>query len=509
MNLPTISAADLKAIDDGTDFQQLILRYDDPRYGVTNRMLWERQRDIIAAIEAHDVVAVKGCHASGKTFTASGIALQWICKYRTGKVYVIAPTMRQVKTFIGEVELARRFMRKGFGLPNLPECTTTGLEVEPNRYIRGASASRGVNLQGPHGDNVLIITDESPGIMAEIWDAVEGIRSGGNVRMLKLGNPVVPSGAFFDDFSGKKRGINPATGKPYVKGLTISAFDTPNLFNRDTGKPFTIDELKALGPKRLEYNPFPFLVKRSWVLERFLMWGPTHPKYLARVLGEFPTQSDWAVFSLEWIERMKRDPTDKELLAAVGHQIRIGIDVAGGGDDESSLCARVDGIVLAQRHYTDRNPGGAMIADLREIRHQYAELYPMGTIVLDIVGVGLNLAPQIAEAGFHVVGFQAGARPRDQEQFENAKSEAYWAVRDFAKGGLICGLQDEETEAQLSSIQYKETYRGKTAIERKEDARARGAHSPDRAEGLIQAFMPMIPREVRIEYGGQYEISPY
>lgn len=491
----------LASVHDGIEFQEMHLRYQR-RDRLVSRILWNRQREIIQALEEFNVVSVKGCHGSGKTFVASGIALRWLIKHTTGKVFITAPTLRQVKTFIGEIELARQHLRLLEIYPKLlPPCSTTGLKLAENRYILGASSSRGVNIAGLHGDDVLIITDESPGIQADIWDTIEGIRLAGRVKMLKLGNPVVPSGPFFDDFTKYSR---------RVKGITISAFDTPNLYNREAGRPFTIEELLAMTPAQLDDNCYPFLITRAGVVDRYLTWGPDHPSYVARVLGQFPTQSEWSVFSLEWIEKAVREPTDEELLAAVGHWIQVGIDVAGGGEDESSLCARVDGIILEQCHYRSRNPGGEMLADLKRIRHKYADLYPMGPIFLDIVGVGLNVGPQLAQEGFFCVGFQAGAgHPRDAVRFDDNKAEAYWTAREFFENLEICGLEDLETKAQLGTVMYEITNRGKIAIESKKKAKARGISSPDRAEALIQAFIPYIPSSQYIEYGDRALISLY
>ena len=36
--------------------------------------------------------------------------------------------------------------------------------------------------------------------------------------------------------------------------------------------------------------------------KRYLRWGPNHPMYQARVMGEFPEQSELSVCSLAWIE---------------------------------------------------------------------------------------------------------------------------------------------------------------------------------------------------------------
>ena len=109
---------------------------------------------------------------------AAGLPLWWLVRYATGKVFTTAPTLRQVKTFWKDIAVAR------LGGPVkqlLPEPTATGLELGTSRYAFGASSSAGVNIQGLHGSNVLIIADEAPGIDADIWDAIEGIRAGGNV----------------------------------------------------------------------------------------------------------------------------------------------------------------------------------------------------------------------------------------------------------------------------------------------------------------------------------------
>lgn len=54
--------------------------------------------------------------------------------------------------------------------------------------------------------------------------------------------------------------------------------------------------------------PAPYLVTRRWIKERYQRWGPNHPMYRARALGEFPEQSEMSVYSLGWIERASREP---------------------------------------------------------------------------------------------------------------------------------------------------------------------------------------------------------
>ncbi len=472
------------AIDDPIAFQQTWLR----------RRLWSVQQEIGRAVEESSQIAVKGCHASGKTFLAAGIPLHWLIKYRQGKVFITAPTLRQVKTFWEEIALARRTSRVA---QLLPEPSTTALKISEDRYAIGASSSKGVNLQGFHGRDVLIICDEAPGIQSDIWDAIEGIRAGGRVRVLKLGNPVVPSGAFYDSF-GKARTIH--------RCISISAFDTPN-FQRPAGGAITIDELLAMDDAELDYAPFPSLVTRRWVKERYIAWGPNHPKYRSRVLAEFPSESPYAVFPLSWIERAKREPTERELKEAAGRAIQVGIDVAGAGHDETALCARVNGIVLHQEAWPDPDPRGAVLKLLWALKTRRD--YPLGIVVVDVIGIGYNFALHIADQGFQVYGFNAGARPIDPTQFVNQKAEAHFTAREYLRLDAISNLHDDECEAQLATIQYRETPRGLTEIESKEQRNKRGIPgSPDRAEAFVNAFARIVPQTIEIPIARGYQISP-
>ena len=461
------------------------------------RRLWSVEQQLARAVTMYPLVAVKGCHASGKSWTAAGMPLFHLNRYEHSLCFTTSPTLRQVKTFWKEVYMA---WDRGRIKSLMPEPNTTSLELSKERYAFGASSSSGVNIQGPHAENLLIIADEAPGIEPDVWDAMEGMRAGGNVHMLAMGNPVVPSGAFYDMFT---------RGRATYKLFSISAFDTPNLHHEQTGKPLTFEDLLTMPEDRLDYAPYPFLITRRWVKERYQVWGPNHPKFRSRVMAEFPEQSPYAVFELGWIERAKREATEKEIEASVkrGALIQCGLDVAGPGDDETVLTARVNGMILGQWAWNVPDPRGLVAVQLGDLRRH--PRYRMGQVVVDITGIGYHFATHLADLGFQVYGFQAGSRPMDTTAFVNLKSEAYFACRSYFREGLISGLADEECEAQLCTLQYRENSRGLTEIESKEEARKRGLPSPDRAESLIMAFMKIVPREQHVERTDHYvRISP-
>jgi hypothetical protein len=437
------------------------------------------------AVATKPLVAVKACHASGKTYQAARLALWWLIRHPEGKVINTAPGWRQVRLMWDEIRLARRQSRIAF-----PEPSATELRITDANYIQGISTNEAVKFQGIHGRNILIIADEAPGIRADIWDAIEGVRAGGDVHVLMLGNPVIPSGYFFNAFG---------RGRTIWTTFTISAFDTPNLAG------LTLDQLLAMSEEDLAHPPAPYLVTPRWVKERAVAWGPKHPMFLARVLGEFPSQSAYSVFSLELIERAKRDPTPQEIEKLKSLPIQVGIDVAGPGEDETVLVARAGGAVLEIHVFPEHDPRGRVAQVLSRLQQTGRLLY----VVVDVVGIGYNFALHLADLGFPVVQFNAGFRSMDTDRFANAKAEAYWGLREWMEQGQVCGLNDLETEAQLSSILYRATSSGRTEIESKEDARKRGQSSPDRAEALVMAFCKIVPREQTVYFSERVQISPY
>lgn len=497
--------------------QQKAAVFRDPvlfQQHILGRTLWERQKEIIRSVVKNPLTCAKGCHSSGKTWSAAGLVLWWLARFPQGKVFTTGPTGRQVKIFWKDIAAARMESRVCMQL--LPEPNATGLNISPDRYALGASSSAGVNIQGFKGRDVLIICDEAPGIVDDVWDGIQGLRMGGHVRLLELGNPVVSSGHFYDSFH-RDRGIyNP---------LSISAFDTPNLQRPDGSGPFTIEELLAMNEDELAINPYRGLITRAAVVERYKTWGPSHPKYLARVLAQFPKADPYSVFPLEWLERAKREPSEKELrLTERFTKVQVGIDVAGAGSDETVLTVRIGGIILEQHFWLDPDPRGAVLAILRRLSQGrvvwtfggeppewFSRIHITGivVVVIDIIGIGYNFALHVGDAGFPVFGFQAGGRAIDPTQFVNQKAEAHMAVNGYMKDNEVSNLVDEETAAQMSTIRWRETSRGLTEIESKEDRNKRGIPgSPDRAESVIMSFLKIRPAQVsRVYSPDDYSIS--
>ena len=417
--------------------------------------LWSKQRDILRSVAAHPRTAVKACHASSKTFTAADAVLWWITHQPEAIAVTTAPTWTQVEEQIwGHIRGAVNGARIDY-----PRPAATSLRLGPNRYAIGLSTNEGVRFQGFHG-RILIVVDEAPGVLPEIWEAIEGIRAGGDVRVLALGNPVISSGPFYEAFTSNRERWNL---------ITISAFDTPNLAG------LTLEDLLQLPDDELDNNQRPYLVTRRWVKEKYSEWGPTHPLWQARILGQFPTQSEDALFSLAWLEAAKyREVGDGSVCA--------GLDVAGPGEDETVLYVRRGPRIVLCKAWSTPDPRGAVLAALLPFKSQLEE------VKVDSVGIGYYMALHLRDHGFRVTEVNVGTASSDTEKYANLKAELYWNLRLRAESGELAALTDEKTISQLAGLRYRHNSRGQTVIESKEEARKRGVKSPDRAEALMLAF---------------------
>lgn len=454
---PRMHAAELAAVvRDPVRFCRTVLRED----------LWPVQEDILRALaKPRARVAVKACHSSGKTRVAADAALWFLTAFTDGIVITTAPTWHQVTNLLwGEIRGAVARARIKYPIPNQSE-----LRLGEKNYALGLSTNEGVRFQGHHSGHVLVILDEAPGVRGDIYEAIEGIRAGGDVRELALGNPTIVSGPFYDAFTTKRELWNP---------FTISVTDTPNLRGID------LEDLKtwAKDDPRLHDNVRPYLTTRSWTWEAWHEWGRFgHPLWDARVLGQFPVQAEDALIALSWVERAKLRPVEDG-----GGPIIVGIDVAGPGEDETVMIVREAGNVLLEQAWAAADPRGAVVAALTPFRAR------LKVVNVDSAGIGYNFGLHLRDQGFPVELINVGQSPRDGERYRNHKAEAYWGLRmRFAAGDIAIGsntLGRERLTTQLTGIRYKLNPRGQVEIETKDDARKRGVKSPDRAEALMLAF---------------------
>ncbi len=94
-------------------------------------------------------------------------------------------------------------------------------------------------------------------------------------------------------------------------------------------------------------------------------------------------------------------------------------------------------------------------------------------------------------------------------RFVNRKAEYFQHLADAFEREQVEGLTDEATIGQLAGLLYEIDAQGRMKIESKEDARARGVPSPDRAEALMLVLgQPREPFDYRGDHGQSRVSSP-
>jgi hypothetical protein len=450
--------------------------------------LWAREVESAQTIKSHRRTAIKACHAVGKTFTLAVSALWWLARYPEGIVLTTSSTLRQVRTQLW-FEIHRLVERAKVPFPKLK---TTELKFrDDNNFALGFSTDQAENFQGFHGKQVLIIADEAPGIEPGIFDAIAGTMAGGRVHTVMAGNPTIPSGPFFDAFT-KDCGL--------WKCLSIDAFDSPNL------KGLNLEQLLAMDPAEggpLDHNPLPQLVTRRWVYEQYRAWWhgneSSSPNWLSRVLARFPDQAQNALFRMRWLERARQHALQNPITGAGPGALVAGVDVGGGEAETVAYVGESNGDcwkIIRMGAWRGEDTRGQVVGFLNEFRTR------LSLVRVDSIGIGHNFGLHLRDCGFRVelvkVGMPCESMPHLGEndparRFVNLKACFYQALADALERDQVDGLTDEETIGQLAGIRRELDSRGRMKIESKEQARARGVPSPDRADALMLALAAADP----------------
>lgn len=426
--------------------------------------LWKKQEELLSALPEHHRVAVKSGNGLGKGFSAAVAVLWYLYTHNPAIVISTAPTFRQVRYILWRQihSLYRRAPQTLGG-----RLLDTRWELADDRYALGLSADGPDQFQGFHSPNMLIVVDEAEGVSDNIYEAIEAVMTSADPRLLLIGNPTTTSGMFRRAFYEERQ---------IYHCITISALESPN---------FTGDGVVVPG-----------LVTPRWVEERRQIWGDDNPLYHARVLGEFPNQTEDALISLSHVEAAVERWRAQQLEQAAGSatpppaawepegEVVLAVDVARFGSDHSVILRRQGSRVDEIRTFNGLDTmqlTGWVAAAIREFQ-------PLRTCI-DEVGVGAGVVDRLREQGYGVRGVNVAQAARQKEVFANLRAEGYWRLRELFAAGEIAIPPDQQLVGELVSLRYHHDSRGRVLLERKEDMRKRGVPSPDRADALMLAFL--------------------
>jgi len=420
--------------------------------------IWEKQKEVWEAIANHRRVAVKSGNGNGKSHVIAKIILWWLYSYYPSKVITTAPTFLQVEKIIWS-ELATLYEKSK--IPIGGNLTKTELRFDKEWYALGVSTDDENRFQGFHSENLLVIFDEAGGVDTKIWNATRGLATATNNRVLVVGNPLSPTGDFYNCFTD---------GSKWHQ-VTISCLDNPNY--------------------KAKKDVFPGISGYEWVEEMRNELGEENPMWYSKILGQFPIEATDTLIPLSWIENAR----NKEI--EMYKQVSIGVDVARYGDNESVITVfngfKVDRMeVFKKRNTTEL--AGLIINVLRDMADKSNEYFDFNAytipIAIDDTGLGGGVSDILSEQGYNVIPVILRSRADLDEKFFDLRSEIFWNLRERFRTGIIQIPKDDmKLSGQLVSLKYEMDKKGRIKVTPKERLHAQGlgSTSPDRADSLSLA----------------------
>jgi len=434
--------------------------------------LWSKQREIAEAVATEGKVAVKSANTTGKTFLASDLLLWWLYTHCPSRVVTTATTWQQVKNLLW-AEVNTRYQNATL---QVGECLKTEINIDADWYGVGLSTNDPQSFQGHHSPNIMVIVDEANGVSEPIFGAIDAIISGGNSRILLIGNPIAPVGRFYDVFTRPEMGY---------KLFTIAAEDTP-VFTGEEVPPVVLDNLMGA----------------DWPEEVARDYGEASPFYLARVLAEFPTgQEDAVLVPTAWVEAAKRRarPAERIVKEDLGPFIQVGLDVARGGANRSVLAWR-SGRTLYDIAEVATNDTGQLRQHAQAKAAELHKEHKLPVVVaVDEIGVGAGVVDNWEyQEGVECVGVNVGGASA-REDCVVLRDEVHWRVRELLREDneqedMIWAVperhraESDRAQNQLGSIRWDWDGRGRIKIEPKADMLRRNMPSPDEADVVTLAF---------------------
>ena len=400
-------------------------------------------------------ISVRSGHGVGKSTIESWAILWFLVTRPFPKILCTAPTAHQLHDILWAE--ASKWLRNSKMLGDILEWTYEKIYLKGHReewFAIARTSNKPDALQGTHAEHILIIIDEASGVPDVVFEPVLGTLSTNDAKLLMCGNPTQLAGFFYESHNDKK-------------DLYIT-----HVINGENSSRVDREYIKLIAE----------------------MFGTDSDVYRVRVLGEFPKANPDSFISLDMINTDFIDIGDI-------YSIDLGVDVARFGDDESVIATVFNKLRLSKLNIFQHNDTmeltGQVVNIIKSLNKDYPDVRVNVKVDCDGLGVGLydRLREVINEKGLNARAVEChfgakGGKVRNSEpiSYFNSTGIMWGLIRTKFKEKSLYITEDSELINQLTNRKYFIESDGDIRLERKEDMKKRGVHSPDRADALALAL---------------------
>ena len=400
-------------------------------------------------------ISVRSGHGVGKSTIESWAILWFLVTRPFPKILCTAPTAHQLHDILWAE--ASKWLRNSKMLGDILEWTYEKIYLKGHReewFAIARTSNKPDALQGTHAEHILIIIDEASGVPDVVFEPVLGTLSTNDAKLLMCGNPTQLAGFFYESHNDKK-------------DLYIT-----HVINGENSSRVDREYIKLIAE----------------------MFGTDSDVYRVRVLGEFPKANPDSFISLDMINTDFIDIGDI-------YSIDLGVDVARFGDDESVIATVFNKLRLSKLNIFQHNDTmeltGQVVNIIKSLNKDYPNVRVNVKVDCDGLGVGLydRLREVINEKSLNARAVEChfgakGGKVRNSEpiSYFNSTGIMWGLIRTKFKEKSLYITEDSELINQLTNRKYFIESDGDIRLERKEDMKKRGVHSPDRADALALAL---------------------
>lgn len=420
----------------------------------------DKQKEIMKSIRDNKRTAVRSGQGIGKTATISCIIIWYLCTRYNSKIICTAPNITQLYTVMW-AEIAKWLQNSP--ISNFITHTKTRLYMngyEKNWFAFPKTATTKEGIAGQHADHLLVIADEASGIKDDILETLLGTITGEENKLLFISNPTRTSGVYYNAFHQNR-----------------------SMFN--------CIHVNSENSIRVDRENIDMLAKS---------YGKDSNVYRVRVLGEFPSQEDDVFIPMEWIERSVAKES-RIYNAEEVQVIKIGVDVARFGDDESSIAPNIENEInqiFTYKHNKTTTLTGKVINLVESYYNTYSKAKIF--IIVDEIGVGGGVVDRLVELletdysqlsnRIEVIACNV-SRSSKSKKYADMTTFLWGNTRNLLENNELKLPNDNELIGQLSCRKYEVLSNGKLEVESKKKMKKRGLKSPDRADSIVLSCAPI------------------